>query len=175
MSDRATFPGGMLGMRHVALFVQDIDACLHFYVDLLGMQVEWQPDADNYYLTSGSDNLALHRSSANPAESGQRLDHIGFVMRTPADVDAWHAHLSGICSCRKRIVTVRTASIVQTLPEMWCKSSSTRPFLINPDSGKSDGDRFYCEGAVAFDDLEQPVDIGMLAGMIAGIFRMFRV
>lgn len=95
MSDKATFPGGMLGMRHVALFVQDIDACLHFYVDLLGMQVEWQPDADNYYLTSGSDNLALHRSSASPAESGQRLDHIGFIIRSPADVDAWHAHLAG--------------------------------------------------------------------------------
>ena len=95
MSDRATFPGGMLGMRHVALFVQDIDACLHFYVDLLGMQVEWQPDADNYYLTSGSDNLALHRSSVSPAESGQRLDHIGFILRSPADVDAWHAHLAG--------------------------------------------------------------------------------
>lgn len=94
MSDKTKLPGGMLGMRHVALFVEDIDACLKFYVDLLGMQIEWQPDQDNYYLTSGSDNLALHRSSGKPAESGQRLDHIGFVIRTPADVDSWHAHLS---------------------------------------------------------------------------------
>lgn len=85
-------PSGMLGMHHVALFVEDLDACLHFYVDLLGMRVEWQPDADNYYLTSGNDNLALHRSG-KPAESGQRLDHIGFIIRSPAEVDGWHAHL----------------------------------------------------------------------------------
>ena len=86
-------PGGMLGMRHVALFVQDVDACLHFYMEVLGMQLEWQPDADNYYLTSGSDNLALHRAAANDVPSGpQRLDHIGFIIKTPADVDAWHRH-----------------------------------------------------------------------------------
>ncbi|HYG32167.1 MAG TPA: VOC family protein, partial [Methylophilaceae bacterium] len=85
----------MLGIRHVALFVENLEDCLRFYVDLLGMQVEWQPDADNYYLTSGSDNLALHRSSGKAAESGQRLDHIGFVIRSAAEVDEWHAHLDG--------------------------------------------------------------------------------
>jgi catechol 2,3-dioxygenase-like lactoylglutathione lyase family enzyme len=83
----------MLGMRHVALFVQDTDACLHFYIEVLGMKLEWQPDADNYYLTSGTDNLALHRAAASHDTSGpQRLDHIGFVIKTPADVDAWHTH-----------------------------------------------------------------------------------
>ncbi len=86
-----TRPGGMLGLRHVALFVQDLDACLHFYIDVLGMQLEWQPDPDNYYLTSGSDNLALHRAS-DVASGQQRLDHIGFILKTPADVDAWHTH-----------------------------------------------------------------------------------
>jgi len=87
-------PGGMLGMRHVALFVENLEDCVQFYVDLLGMQVEWQPDADNYYLTSGSDNLALHRSRSKAAESGQRLDHIGFVIRSAAELDEWHAHLA---------------------------------------------------------------------------------
>jgi catechol 2,3-dioxygenase-like lactoylglutathione lyase family enzyme len=83
----------MLGLRHVALFVDDIDACLHFYVDVMGMEVEWQPDADNYYLTSGSDNLALHRAPGRQYTSGsQRLDHIGFIIRMPDEVDAWHAH-----------------------------------------------------------------------------------
>ncbi len=86
-----TRPGGMLGLRHVALFVQELDACLNFYIDVLGMQLEWQPDPDNYYLTSGSDNLALHRAS-DVASGQQRLDHIGFILKTPADVDAWHAH-----------------------------------------------------------------------------------
>ena len=98
MSDASVsdkLPGGMLGMRHVALFVEDIDACLHFYMDLLGMQLEWQPDADNYYLTSGSDNVALHRVSGTEKPTGlQRLDHIGFVIRTPEEVDAWHTHLA---------------------------------------------------------------------------------
>lgn len=88
-----SLPGGMRGMRHVALFVHNIDACLHFYVDILGMQLEWQPDPDNYYLTSGTDNLALHRSDASHIPSGpQRLDHIGFIIATPAEVDDWHAH-----------------------------------------------------------------------------------
>ena len=54
-------PAATLGMRHVALNIRDITVCEHFYVDLLGMEVEWRPDADNVYLTSGHDNLALHR------------------------------------------------------------------------------------------------------------------
>ena len=84
-----TIPGGLLGLRHVALFVRDIEACVRFYTEVLGMQVEWQPDADNYYLSSGTDNLALHRASADQAPSGsQRLDHIGFIIRTPEEVDA---------------------------------------------------------------------------------------
>ena len=87
-------PGGMLGMHHVALFVHDLQACLAFYRDVVGMQEEWQPDPDNIYLTSGKDNVALHRLDADQLLSGaQRLDHIGFIMRAPEDVDAWHAHL----------------------------------------------------------------------------------
>ena len=87
-------PGGMLGMHHVALFVHDLQACLVFYRDVVGMQQEWQPDPDNIYLTSGKDNVALHRLDADQSLQGaQRLDHIGFIMRTPDDVDAWHTHL----------------------------------------------------------------------------------
>jgi catechol 2,3-dioxygenase-like lactoylglutathione lyase family enzyme len=87
-------PGGMLGMHHVALFVHDLQACLAFYRDVVGMQEEWQPDPDNIYLTSGNDNVALHRLDAGQSLQGaQRLDHIGFIMRAPEDVDAWHTHL----------------------------------------------------------------------------------
>jgi catechol 2,3-dioxygenase-like lactoylglutathione lyase family enzyme len=49
------------GQRHLALKVRDLDAMKRFYVDLLGFSVDWEPDADNVYLTSGTDNLALHR------------------------------------------------------------------------------------------------------------------
>ncbi len=87
-------PPATQGLHHVALFVRKLDECLNFYTQLLGMQVEWQPDADNYYLTSGTDNLALHRlkTVASPA-TPQRLDHIGFIIREPEWVDLWYAYL----------------------------------------------------------------------------------
>src|SRR5580698_7321236 len=50
------------GLRHLALHVHDLDAMQRFYVELLGFTVEWTPDPDNVYLSSGIDNLALHRS-----------------------------------------------------------------------------------------------------------------
>ncbi len=82
------------GMRHVALYVCDMAACEHFYVELLGMRVEWRPDPDSLYLSSGSDNLALHQAAEGERpESLQRLDHIGFFMRSPDDVDAWYGFL----------------------------------------------------------------------------------
>lgn len=85
-------PNHTEGLKHVALFVENFTACEHFYTELLGMNVEWRPDDDNVYLTSGNDNLALHRAPADWQPSGhQRLDHIGFILTTPEDVDAWHA------------------------------------------------------------------------------------
>lgn len=88
-------PPATSGMRHIALYVKDLEAAERFYVDLLGMQVEWRPDADNVYLTSGNDNLALHRSDRDTLPAAQALDHIGFILRTPDDVDAWYAFLRG--------------------------------------------------------------------------------
>ena len=67
-----------------------------FYVELLGFDVEWEPDADNVYLSSGTDNLALHRAS--PEGAGRQgpgvagpgaLDHLGLIVRSAADVDRW--------------------------------------------------------------------------------------
>ena len=84
----------LAGLRHVALNARRFEETLAFYRDLLGMRVEWQPDADNAYLTSGTDNLAIHRAHTAVAPSGQRLDHIGFILNKPADVDAWHAYLA---------------------------------------------------------------------------------
>ncbi len=87
-------PPATVGLRHVALTVRNLEACERFYVELFGMRVEWRPDADNVYLTGGSDNLALHRALAGfaPGES-QRLNHIGFIVRAPEQVDAWHDFL----------------------------------------------------------------------------------
>lgn len=77
------------GLRHVALYVKDLAACERFYVELLGMQVEWRPDDDNLYLTSGGDNLALHQGGQQREESRQRLDHIGFFVASAEEVDRW--------------------------------------------------------------------------------------
>ncbi|MEJ2061032.1 MAG: VOC family protein [Gammaproteobacteria bacterium] len=95
MNDDIHRPAGMGGMRHVALNVRDIAACEHFYVDLLGMQVEWRPDPDNLYLTSGCDNLALHVGDPGAGDQPQALDHIGFILRNPEAVDDWFAFLTG--------------------------------------------------------------------------------
>ena len=89
-------PPATIGMRHVALFVDQLELCERFYVTLLGMEVEWRPDPDNVYLSGGSDNLALHRVATlpeqNPADQ-QRLDHIGFMLAKIEDVDLWHQFL----------------------------------------------------------------------------------
>ena len=81
------------GMHHAALLVESFDACVDFYTRLLGMEVEWHPDEDNIYLTSGSDNVAIHRATTPAADSGQRLDHIGFILNRIEDVDVWHKFL----------------------------------------------------------------------------------
>jgi catechol 2,3-dioxygenase-like lactoylglutathione lyase family enzyme len=88
----------LLGIRHVALFVRDLEAAERFWVDVLGYEVEWRPDSDNVYLRGGRDNLAMHRSPLPgplPAGRGEgdRLDHIGLAVAAAADVDAWAAHL----------------------------------------------------------------------------------
>ena len=89
------------GLRHVALNVRDLDAMKRFYVDLLGFAVEWEPDPDNVYLSSGIDNLALHRST--PLTAGHEaagagpspLDHLGLIVRVAEDVDRWASFLEG--------------------------------------------------------------------------------
>src|SRR3954471_7207191 len=85
------------GLRHLALNVRDMPAMRSFYVEMLGFAVEWEPDPDNIYLSSGIDNLALHRAAALPTGpavwSNQALDHLGVIVRTPEDVDKWAAFL----------------------------------------------------------------------------------
>lgn len=87
-------PKPTAGLRHVALQVQKLTECVHFYTELLGMKVVWQPDEDNFYLSTGQDNFALHRAPADftPAKH-QHLDHIGFFLQEREEVDKWHAFL----------------------------------------------------------------------------------
>ena len=75
---------GLLGLRHLALNVRDPQASKRFYCDCFSMSVVWEPDPDNVYLSSGPDNLALHRAA--PTGPGA-LDHLGFIVETREDVD----------------------------------------------------------------------------------------
>lgn len=87
-----------LGLRHLALHVINLEQTVAFYVEHFGMQVIWQPDADNYYLTSGKDsdgndldNLALHRAKPGMEfAKGQHLDHLGFFLQSHAEIDQWY-------------------------------------------------------------------------------------
>ena len=89
MSDRPAH----LGLRHLALHARSFEAMKRFYVDLLGFRVEWEPDADSVYLTSGTDNLALHRARGVGERGSAVLDHLGLLVHAPAEVDAWASFL----------------------------------------------------------------------------------
>ncbi len=85
MPARPSIPNS--GLRHLALNVTDVGVAVEFYTSLFGMQVVWQPDPDNAYLSSGCDNLALHRVADGIVQHGQRLDHFGIIVPRPEDVD----------------------------------------------------------------------------------------
>ena len=75
---------GLTGMRHIALKVRDVGRAKSFYQEILGMDVVWEPDPDNVYLSSGCDNLAIHGVAARFAASAEekQLDHIGFLVES---------------------------------------------------------------------------------------------
>lgn len=80
------------GMRHLAIRVRDMDRSRFFYEKLLGLRVVWEPDQDNVYLSSGTDNLALHRIPKEEVshyhqEVGQFMDHFGFIVESPKQVE----------------------------------------------------------------------------------------
>ncbi len=74
------------GLAHLALKVRDLGAARTFYAETFGMRVVWEPDPQNVYLSSGTDNLALHES--RDVGAGGALDHLGFLVDTPDAVFA---------------------------------------------------------------------------------------
>lgn len=64
------------------------------------MKMVWEPDPDNVYLSSGTDNLALHQIArgelpAYQPAAAQLLDHIGVILETPGAVDHMYSDLEG--------------------------------------------------------------------------------
>jgi catechol 2,3-dioxygenase-like lactoylglutathione lyase family enzyme len=86
------------GLRHVALRVTNLVRARTFYEQLLGMKVVWEPDSDNVYFSSGSDNFALHQIPPSELAAyqplrGQSLDHIGVVLESPKAVDRMYREI----------------------------------------------------------------------------------
>lgn len=98
------------GLRHLALRVTDLSASRRFYEQLLGMRAVWEPDPDNVYFSSGTDNLALHQIpkdelAAYQPPKGQLLDHMGVILDSPQAVDRMYRELAPtIASLGGRIV-----------------------------------------------------------------------
>ncbi len=91
----------LAGMRHIALRVSDPQASKRFYSECFGMSVVWEPDPENVYLSSGLDNLALHKDRVSGPGA---LDHMGFIVETRDEVDALEA------AFRARGVTIAAAT-----------------------------------------------------------------
>jgi catechol 2,3-dioxygenase-like lactoylglutathione lyase family enzyme len=75
---------GLKGMRHIALKVKDAARSKEFYCKFFGMDVVWEPDPENVYLSSGCDNLAIHKITDEFAQGAAelQLDHLGFVVES---------------------------------------------------------------------------------------------
>jgi catechol 2,3-dioxygenase-like lactoylglutathione lyase family enzyme len=75
---------GMKGMRHIAVKVASVARSKRFYQEVLGMDVVWEPDTRNVYLSTGCDNVALHEAPQRLAGQAleRQLDHLGFVVET---------------------------------------------------------------------------------------------
>jgi catechol 2,3-dioxygenase-like lactoylglutathione lyase family enzyme len=73
---------GIQGMRHIALKVSNASRAKAFYCDHFGMNVIWEPDPQNIYLSSGCDNIAIHEVSADftAGAAELQLDHLGFIV-----------------------------------------------------------------------------------------------
>ena len=116
---------GIRGLWHLALKVMDLSRSRAFYETLFGMKVVWQPDAENVYLSSGSDNLALHQIPSSElagykGRQNQFLDHLGVIMETPDAVDALYQQ-------------VQRAGHTVTQPPKRHRDGSYSFYLADPD------------------------------------------
>lgn len=89
---------GLKGMRHIALKVRDVARAKKFYQEILGMDVVWEPDPQNVYLSSGCDNLALHEVPEAFVKSAEerQLDHLGFLVESVERVKALEAEMRSL-------------------------------------------------------------------------------
>lgn len=89
-------------LHHIALTVTDVDASVSWYEDVFGLKFVMEvphPGGTGMLLADESLELAivLHRHDTNDgtvfSETVTGLDHVGLLVPTRADLEAWQAHL----------------------------------------------------------------------------------
>jgi catechol 2,3-dioxygenase-like lactoylglutathione lyase family enzyme len=123
----SSFPPSLrpvISLRHLALRVTDMAKSRAFYEGLLGMTLVWEPDPDNVYLSAGTDNLALHQIPSDSLsayrQERQFLDHFGFIVSSPLEVDQWHE-------------TLRRAGVPIVKPPARHRDNSVSCYIADPD------------------------------------------
>ena len=86
-------PSAFRGIRHVAFRVTNLEECVEFYKDVMGMELLYRANENLVYLTCGNDNLSLARVDEASAR-GSTFDHYGFIVEDKETLDAWHAYFS---------------------------------------------------------------------------------
>ena len=89
-------------LHHIALTVTDVDASVSWYETVFGLRFVMEvphPGGTGKLLVDESSDLAivLHRHDSNDgavfSETATGLDHVGLLVPSRADLEAWQAHL----------------------------------------------------------------------------------
>lgn len=93
---------------YVALNVTDLDKSLHFYRDLVGLQVEERTENVAFLRCSDDHhNVALYQST----EPG--IKRMGFQLESPADLDNARAHIQSLGWAVQEVSTQETSQLKQ--------------------------------------------------------------
>src|SRR5579862_298964 len=92
-------------IHHIALTVSDVDVSVPWYEQVFGIkyQMDVPHDGGTGKLLADAQRqlmLVLHHHDANPRETFSErrngLDHVGFMVSSRADLEAWQAHLDEV-------------------------------------------------------------------------------